>query len=165
MHKSELGGDTKNWAEARQRSHSRRIDKRFLLGCVVHRCGFPPFIHAQFSLQPQSQFTSIRRSIDIRSTSSLPLFANLYIRSLYLAFPSSKVRKLMPQSGIQSIPRNMEISTPAVSMRGGTHFDSAQGLSNLADVSGIEDGMLVDEGRDDGEEADVYEDDDRDYSL
>jgi hypothetical protein len=59
----------------------------------------------------------------------------------------------------------MEISTPTVSMRGGTHFDSAQGLSNLADVSGIEDGMLVDESRDDGEEADVYEDDDRDYSL
>jgi hypothetical protein len=59
----------------------------------------------------------------------------------------------------------MEISTSTVSMRGGTHFDSEQGLPNSADVSGIEDGMLVDESGDDGEEADVYEDDDRDYSL
>jgi hypothetical protein len=59
----------------------------------------------------------------------------------------------------------MEISTSTVSMRGGTHFDSERGLLNSADVSGIEDGMLVGESGDDGEEADVYEDDDRDYSL
>jgi hypothetical protein len=59
----------------------------------------------------------------------------------------------------------MEITTSTVSMRGGTHFDAEQGLPNSADVSGIEDGMLVDESGDDGEEADVYEDDDRDYSL
>ena len=59
----------------------------------------------------------------------------------------------------------MEISTSTVSMQGGTHFDSERGLPNSADVSGIEDGMLVDESGDNGEEADVYEDDDRDYSL
>jgi len=107
MHKSELMSDTRNWAEARQRSRSRRINKRFLLGYAVHQRGFRPFIHTQFSLQSQSQFTSISRSIDIHSTSSYPLFANLYIHSLCLSFPSFKVRTLKTQSGIQSVLKNI----------------------------------------------------------